>query len=158
LTTLPTVGPRLAERLCRELDAATLEDVYAAARDGRLRRVAGFGRKRVDTIREALSARFPEEPQTLPQDPVAQPSVSDLLSLDRDYRQGAREGRWLLVEPRRFNPTGAAWLPVMKTTLHGINYTVHFANSARSQALGRQHDWVVIYSSDKEHAGVATVV
>src|SRR5262249_53425526 len=47
LASVPGVGPRLAARLHRELGIDTLEELEAAAHDGRLAKLAGFGGKRV---------------------------------------------------------------------------------------------------------------
>src|SRR6478609_8222596 len=43
LLDLPGIGPRLARRLYEELGVATAEDAIAAAREGRIRGLYGFG-------------------------------------------------------------------------------------------------------------------
>jgi DNA polymerase (family X) len=159
LTSLPTVGPRMADRIRTSLGATTLEEVYAAAYDGRLRRVAGMGRKRLQAIRESLSLRLnhpaPPKRQILGPNP---PPVEVLLELDRIYRQRAVKGRLITVAPRRFNPTGEAWLPVLRIKHNGRRYCVYYANSARSHQLDHLHDWVVIYCLEKEDFGRWTVI
>ena len=98
LTTLPSVGPRLAGRIQGKLGVESLEDLLAAAYDGRLRRVAGLGRKRVEAIRESLAARL-HHPDTrqLPIKRGPEPPVSELLEIDRQYRMQAAQRRLLMV-------------------------------------------------------------
>ena len=159
LTTLPTIGPRLAERIRRTLGVDSLEEVLRAARDGRLRRVAGFGHKRVQAIRQSLASRLndrpaPRAPGTRPDEP----SVVELLEIDRQYRRLAGQGRLVMVRPRNFNPTGAAWLPVWHTQWKGRRIRAHYANTARCHRWGRVRDWVVITCEDKQAFGRWTVV
>ncbi len=116
LGTLPSVGPRLAERIRQQLGIHSLQDLLSAARSGKLRRVPGIGRKRVAAIQESLTSRLDATAAipTEPSDPAG-PPVRELLAIDRQYRRQARRGRLLRVIPKRFNPTGAAWLPVLRT-------------------------------------------
>jgi DNA polymerase (family X) len=158
LVTLPTVGKRLAERIRSTLGADSLEEVLAAAEDGRLRRIEGLGRKRVEAIRDSLLVRLGDRPRRrrLPDDSTC--SVELLLEIDREYRHLAAANRLPKAAPARFNPTGAAWLPVLRVERHGHQFTAHFANSANSHRFGHAHDWVVIRSDDKSAYGVWTVV
>ncbi len=159
LTTLPTVGPRLADRIRTSLGTNTLEEVYAAAYDGRLRRVAGIGRKRVQAIRESLALRLnrPRRPQ--PQIVrTTNPPVEDMLEIDRIYRERAARGQLVTVAPRRFNPTGEAWLPILRVKRHGRRYCAYYANTARSHQLDHLYDWVVVFCLDKESFGRWTVL
>lgn len=161
LTSLPTVGPCLAHRIRSSLGAQTLEEVYAAAYDGRLHRVAGMGRKRVQAIRECLSLRLNHPP--IPPRALAptDPSVADLLEIDRMYREQAAKGRLVTVAPRRFNPTGEAWLPILRVKHNNRRYCAYYAyyaNSVRSHQLDHLHDWVVVYCLDKEMFGRWTIL
>ena len=64
-----------------------------------------------------------------------------------------------MIAPKRFNPEGKSWLPVMHITRHGWHFTVLFSNTARAHELERTHDWVVIYFyDDQHHEGQHTVV
>jgi DNA polymerase/3'-5' exonuclease PolX len=56
LMTLPGIGPKLAEKLHDELGIDSLADLEAAAFDGRLKKLAGFGEKRLAGLRDALPA------------------------------------------------------------------------------------------------------
>ena len=55
------------------------------------------------------------------------------------------------IAPRRFNPKGEAWLPVLHTQRGDWHFTALFSNTARAHELGRVRDWVVIYGEDKAH-------
>ena len=63
------------------------------------------------------------------------------------------------IRPKRFNPEGDAWLPILHTQHKNWHFTVLFSNTARAHELGRTHDWVVIYFYDNHHQeGQHTVV
>jgi hypothetical protein len=79
------------------------------------------------------------------------PGVDLLLDVDRDYRDGAAAGRLPTIAPRRFNPEGKAWLPVLHKKHGDWHFTALFSNTARAHELGRVHDWVVIYAEDRDH-------
>lgn len=160
LTTLPAVGPRLAERI-RQRGIHSLEEVWAAARDGRLRRIEGFGRKRVQAVQSSLAARLGAEAAEHVPVVTAKsqlPSVADLLDIDGEYRLAASRGKLPRVAPKRFNPTGAAWLPILRTDRGGRHFLAHFDNSARSHERGHVADWVVIYCTDKARFGRSLVL
>jgi Holliday junction resolvasome RuvABC DNA-binding subunit len=158
LVTLPTVGKRLAERIRSTLGAESLEEVLAAAEDGRLRRVEGLGRKRVEAIRDSLLVRLGDRPRRRRLPDNSNCSVELLLEIDREYRDLAAGNRLPKAAPQRFNPTGAAWLPILRVERHGRHFTAHFANTANSHRFGHVRDWVVIRSDDKSAFGVWTVV
>jgi hypothetical protein len=86
------------------------------------------------------------------------PSVGELLSVDRDYRESASAQRLPTIAPRRFNPEGRRWLPILHTTRNGRHYTALFSNTARAHELGRTNDWVVIYCDRGDRDGQWTVV
>ncbi len=159
LTTLPSVGKRLADRIRSDLGVNSLEELFEAAEDGRLRRISGLGRKRVQAIRESLALRLgPRRPRRARHHgEFYQPSVGLLLDIDRMYREKALAGRLLAVAPRRFNPTGAAWLPILRGDWHGRQYCAHYSNTAQSHELGHARDWVVIRCEDKRAFGQWTV-
>ncbi len=143
LRTVPGIGTVLAKRLHDELHIDDLEDLELAAHDGRLARMDGFGPKRLETIRAALAQRLgririaPERREL--------PDVLDLLDIDREYRDRAGRGDLPTIAPRRMNPKGEAWLPILHTERHGKPYTALFSNTPRAHELGRTRDWVVIY-------------
>ena len=49
------------------------------------------------------------------------------------------------IAPRRFNPTGESWLPVLHTSRGDWHVTALYSNTARAHELGRTRDWVVLY-------------
>ena len=64
-----------------------------------------------------------------------------------------------MIAPRRFNPSGAAWLPILHTERDPWRFTALYSNTARAHELGRTRDWVVIYfHQDDEVEGQRTVV
>lgn len=54
--TVPGIGPALADRIESQLHVETLEDLEAAAHDGRLESVPGFGARRVRAVRDSLAS------------------------------------------------------------------------------------------------------
>ena len=154
LQTVAGIGPGLAARIHHELGIEQLEDLEAAAHDGRLAALEGFGDKRVRAVAESLETRLRgrRAPRNRPQVPV-----DVLLGIDREYRAAAAADTLPLIAPRRFNPTGERWLPVLHTERDGKHYTVLYSNTARAHELGRTRDWVVIYSEEPDH-GQWTVV
>lgn len=145
LRSVPGIGRKLAERLHDELGIASLAELEAAAHNGRLRDVAGIGEKRLAGIRDVLANRLGRVRQPPVGAPAEEPTVTELLDVDREYREKARAGALRMIAPRRFNPTGDAWLPVLHTTRGTREYTALFSNSARAHRRGKTRDWVVLY-------------
>jgi hypothetical protein len=157
LSSVPGIGRRYAERLHDELGLSTLEDLEAAAHDGRLATIAGFGEKRLSGIRDSLAHRLGRiRAQSALQARV--PPVSELLDVDREYRQKAASGALPLIAPRRFNPSGEAWLPVLHTQRGRRRYTALFSNTARAHGAGKTRDWVVLYIDGAEREQQFTVI
>ncbi len=155
LSSVPGVGRVLAERLHETLGIDSLADLEAAAHDGRLAGLGGFGPRRVAGIREALAGRLGRVRAAAPGPAVP---VAELVDVDAEYRRRAKAGRLPLIAPRRFNPGKKAWLPVLHTTRSKRHYTALFSNTARAHRLGRTHDWVVIYYDGEGAEGQCTVV
>ena len=152
---VPGIGPEMARRIHDRLRVETLEELEQAAHDGRLAEVPGMGPKRLRGIREALAGRF----RKAVGGPAAElPPVEDLLMVDEMYRERAAAGALRTVAPRRFNPKGEAWLPVMATRYGGRRYRVMFSNTAAAHQAGREHDWVVVYFEQDGAKGQCTVV
>ena len=145
LASIPGVGAVLAVRLHDDLGIDTLEDLEAAAYDGRLAGTALIGAKRLAGIRDSLARRL--ERIRAPREPTGDtaPSVAELLAVDREYRARAADGSLRTIAPRRFNPRREAWLPVLHTQRGGRDYTALFSNTQRAHELGRTRDWVVLY-------------
>lgn len=158
LSSVPGIGPRLAKRLHEEEDIGTLEELEAAAHDGRLEHVAGFGSKRVAGIRDALASRLGRPRRTSGEVRLAGPSVSELLDVDAEYRDSVRRKALPLIAPRRFNPEKREWLPVLHTQRGPRHYTALFSNTALAHRLGRTDDWVVIYFDGPDGERQHTIV
>ncbi len=159
---VPGIGPQLAERIHEALHVDTLEALEAAAHDGRLESVPGVGTRRAAAWRATLAHMLK---RVRPRDraplwPVtSQPSAATLLEVDREYRQKAEAGSLPTIAPRRFNPEGKAWLPVLHTRRGDWHFTALYSNTATAHKLKRTRDWVVVYFYDDEHVeGQCTVV
>jgi hypothetical protein len=151
---LPGISEKLARRILEDLDVRTLEELELAAHDGRLKQVKGFGSQRVQAVKEVLAGRLSRSARKLrrrmeteepTEEEEEQPPVSVLLDIDREYRQKAEEGELRTIAPRRFNPKGEAWLPIMKTDRQRWSFTALYSNTSRAHELGKTRDWVVIY-------------
>jgi putative hydrolase len=162
LTTVPGLGHRLAERIHEELHVDTLEGLELVAHDGRLESVPGVGPRRAAAIRASLQAMLSRSrPRRTASAPggAGEPDVASLLAVDHEYRDKAAAGTLPTIAPRRFNPSGEAWLPVLHTVRDGWHFTALFSNTAQAHQLNRTRDWVVLYFYDDEHAeGQHTVV
>ncbi len=150
--TVPGIGEVLARQIHDALQVDTLEELEEAARDGRLEAVAGVGPRRAQAIRASLAVRL-GRPRRSRRALGAGPGVADLLDVDREYREKAEAGRLRTIAPRRFNPEGAAWLPVLHTDRGPWHFTALYSNTARAHQLGRTKDWVVIYFYDSGEGG-----
>lgn len=157
LRTVPGIGRGLARRLHEELGVATLEELEAAAHDGRLERLPGFGGKRLAGIRDALGARL-DRARLGHGAAGTVPDVDELLDVDREYRDKSARGELPRIAPRRFNPSHDAWLPILHTTRGDRHYTALYSNTARAHQLGRTHDWVVLYCDGDRGESRFTVV
>lgn len=155
---VPGVGPALARRICYTLHIRTLEALEVAAHDGGLESVPGFGRRRAAMVRAALAEMLGQvRRRVLAGD--EEPAVGVLLDVDREYRMRGAGGELPKIAPKRFNPTGEAWLPVLHTARDGWHFTAIHSNTARAHQLGRITDWVVIYfHKDGRPEGQRTVV
>ncbi|MBZ5611901.1 MAG: DNA-binding protein [Acidobacteriia bacterium] len=157
LQTVPGIGPVHAERLHHELGVDSLEDLEAAAHDGRLADVAGLGHKRVTGIMDSLATRLGRLRPPAPAD-ADQAPVDELLDVDREYRESADAGKLHKIAPRRFNPLGDAWLPILHTHRGDRHYTALFSNTARAHKLGKTGDWVILYYDGARGERQSTVI
>lgn len=159
---VPGIGPQLAGRIQEALHVDTLEALEAAAHDGRLESMPGVGARRAAAWRATLanmlkrarpSDRGPLRPAT------SQPSVAMLLEVDREYRQKAEAGGLPSIAPKRFNPEGKAWLPVLHTRRGSWHFTALYSNTATAHKFKRTRDWIVVYFYDDDHVeGQHTIV
>jgi hypothetical protein len=148
---IPGVGPKLARQIHDALDVDTLEALEMAAHDGRLERVEGIGPARAAMVRSSLESMLGPLRGRRRSAGHEQPAVETILDVDREYREKAAAGSLRTIAPRRFNPEGESWLPVLHTERGRWVFTALFSNTARAHELGRTHDWVVIYHYDDDH-------
>lgn len=149
---IPGIGPKLAHRIIEHLHIDSLEALEVAAHNQRLEKVPGFSPKKVAMVQAWLAQVFGRQrPRPQPQAPFTEPSVQLILQVDRQYRKKASDAELPMIAPKRFNPDGKAWLPVMHVTKQGWHFTALFSNTARAHQLNRTQDWVVIYFYDDQH-------
>lgn len=143
--TIPGIGPRLAERFATVLDAQTLEELETQLRNPAVL-VPGVGARRRRAILAGLEQRLaPIRRSRKSAQPQPQPPVSLLLEADAIYRRKAEAGELRQIAPRRFNPEGVAWLPILHLRRGDWHLTLLYSNSAQAHDLGRVRDWVVVY-------------
>jgi hypothetical protein len=82
-----------------------------------------------------------------------------LLKIDEQYRNKAQAGDLPTIAPKRFNPGGEAWLPILHATKLGWHFTALYSNTGRTHQFNRVNDWVIISFHDgRHHEGQHTVV
>jgi Holliday junction resolvasome RuvABC DNA-binding subunit len=161
---VPGIGEELARRVAEELDVTTLEELEQAAHDGRLEKVEGFGPTKARNVRVGLAGMLSTAAQRRRRrssgeaPPQEHPSVALLLDVDATYRHKAEAGELRKIAPKRFNPQGEAWLPILNTQRKGWSFTALYSNTARAHELNKTHDWVVIYYERDGEEDQATVV
>ena len=156
--TVPGIGPKLSHAIHDALHVESLEALEVAAHDGRLAAVDGIGPRRAAAIQAGLAVLLGRS-RTRHQAPQVSPPVQSLLDVDREYRQSSAAGRLPKIAPKRFNPEGLAWLPILHTDRGKWHFTALFSNTARAHELGRTDDWVVVYFYDDNHQeGQNTIV
>ncbi len=156
---VPGIGPALAERIHNELHIDTLEELEAAAFDGRLEAVPGIGARRALAIRATLASLLTRVRRAPSLETDAGPPVALILDVDKEYRTRGEAGELPTIAPKRFNPSGEAWLPVLHTERGDWHFSALYSNTARAHELERTRDWVVIYFHDDHHReGQHTVV
>lgn len=155
IASVPGIGHTFAERIHDRLGIESLEQLELAAHDGRLSGIEGLGTKRIAGIRDALATRLRTRRR---HDDEAMPSVDELLDVDREYRERATRNELATIAPRRFNPSGERWLPILHATRGDRHYTALYSNTATAHRLNRTHDWVVIYFDGRDGDHQCTVV
>jgi len=158
LASVPGIGKKLADRLHHDLEIDTLEELEVAAHDGRLMRQPGFGEKRLSGIIASLAERLGRIRGRSGIVEKSLPSIEELLDVDREYREKAAANQLPKFAPRRFNPTGEAWLPVLHTQRGKRHYTALFSNTARAHQKGKTQDWVVLFYDDGDRESQCTVI
>lgn len=155
--TIPGIGAKLANRLAEEGQLESLEDLEHAMHFGDLA-IQGVGPRRKRMIAAVLAERL-GRPAFTRSGNAAPPPTAVLLEVDRMYRERAAKGLLRKIAPRRFNPAGEAWLPVLHASHDGWHFTALYSNSRLAHQLKKTTDWVVIhYQRDGAPEGRVTVV
>jgi putative hydrolase len=159
LRSAPRIGRVTAWKLYEGLGIESLEELEAAAHDGRLEQFPGIGAKRIAGIRDTLAQRLGSirQGRTVPAQ-CNDATVAELLDVDRLYREEAAGDTLQKIAPRRFNPSTKAWLPVLHTTRGPRHYTALFSNAARAHGLNKTRDWVVLYYDGPSGERQCTVI
>lgn len=158
LRTVPGIGKVMAQRLYDELGIETLEELEMAAHDGRLTNLLGLGEKRLAGIRDSLATRLGRMRMQRLWSDVSQPTVDEILDVDKEYRTKAAQDLLPKTAPRRFNPEHARWLPILHTNRGKRHYTALFSNTARAHQLNKTSEWVVIYYDRGDGERQCTVI
>ncbi|MEJ2636011.1 MAG: helix-hairpin-helix domain-containing protein [Calditrichia bacterium] len=164
---IPGLGKELAHRIHEELGIETLEELEMTAHDGRLEEISGFGSKRIQALQDILAGILSRSGKrrswrsgqgASSEGTREQPAVALLLEVDSEYRRKAEQGKLKKIAPRRFNPEGRAWLPILHTEHGKWSFTALYSNTARAHELDKIHDWVVIYYERDGEEQQCTVV
>jgi hypothetical protein len=157
---IPGIGPKSAHRIIETLHIDSLEALELAAHNGRLKKDPGFSTKKIELVQSWLAHVLGfRRPRPEPQQTIAEPPVSLLLKIDGQYRKKAVADELPTFAPKRFNPSGEAWLPILHASRQGWHFTALYSNTARAHQLDRVKDWVVIFFyDDRHHEGQHTVV
>jgi len=171
--TVPGIGEDLAKKIVHKLDIDKLEDLEVAAWDGSLQKISGIGKQKLKTIRAVLnsllsysSRRRSRRLEDLSKGKIqiedkekpVEPSVATILDVDQEYREKAAKNNLRKIAPKRFNPEGKAWLPILHTGRADWHFTVLFSNTAQAHKLNKTDDWVVIFYEKDGVEDQATVV
>lgn len=85
-------------------------------------------------------------------------TVDIILELDQKYRYLAEQDRLPKIAPKRNNPTGEAWLPIMTEYIAGARVSLLFSNTDRAHELRKTRDWVVLYYEKAGEKSQCTIV
>jgi DNA polymerase (family X) len=117
----PAWVPRWPKRLHETLHVETLEQLEAALHEKDGQAVAGIGPRRLAILRAALSQMLARI-RPIRTGPSDEPPVDVLLDVEREYCAKAEVDKLRKIAPKRFNPKGEAWLPI----LHACRGKWHF--------------------------------
>jgi DNA polymerase/3'-5' exonuclease PolX len=146
LTSIPGIGQRLARRLRDELKVTTLEQLEAAAHDGRLRQL-GVAEKRLHEIQQAVAARL--GPRTVAEPIAGEPSIDELLQIDEEFRDRVH---------RRSRTISRLPYPELEMERNGWRLRAFWANTSLTHRMHAAHDWVMIEFENERHSGQRTIV
>jgi predicted flap endonuclease-1-like 5' DNA nuclease len=133
---IPGVGPTLAKRLHETLHVETLEQLEAALHEKHGTAVAGIGPRRLAILRASLGQMLARI-RPVRTGPADEPAVDVLLDVDREYQAKVKANELRKIAPKRFNPQGEAWLPILHADRGKWHFTALFSNTARAHELDK---------------------
>ncbi|TGQ35601.1 DNA-binding protein [Mesorhizobium sp. M00.F.Ca.ET.216.01.1.1] len=155
---IPGIGPQYVHRLAEDAQLESLEDLENALHSGDLH-IKGIGHRRKEMLGATLAERLGRARLRTTYQPQPLPPVSMLLDVDRMYREKAASGELRKIAPRRFNPKGEAWLPVLHARHDNWHFSAFFSNTRLAHELAKTRGWVVIYfQAEGQPEGRCTVV
>lgn len=168
-TQIPGISNTLAKRIIDTLHTKTLEELEVAAYNGDIRRVGGIGAKRLKAIKSGLNSLLKSRSQIRdtkqinpPESKIEiqseHPDIKLLLDIDKEYLDNVKEDKLKKIAPKRFNPEGKAWLPVMYVKRGGWDFSALFSNTKAAHDAGKTNDWVVVYYKHDGYENEVTVV
>ena len=149
-TLIPGIGPKFAELIYSTLHVKSLEELELAANAGKLTEIPGVGNRRERMIIETLHSVL-HDTQTQAQIQQEGPDVGLLLKIDKMYLRKAKEGSLKTIAPKRYNPSGTSWLPILQHKDRGWQFRAMYSNTERAHRLHKSSDWVVIHAYDDTH-------
>lgn len=161
---VPGIGKELSKRIVDQLGISTLEELEQAAYDGRLKKIDGFGEKKVKNIKVSLAGMLSTSAQRSighssdQKESAEKPDVETILRVDEEYRSKAEANKLRKIAPKRFNPEDKTWLPILNTEKMGWEFTALYSNTALAHELNKTQDWVVIYFEKGRQKGQNTIV
>lgn len=155
---IPGIGPELSRRLADDMHLETLEDLEAAIHLGK-DPIRGLGPRRREAIAAVLAERLGRPIPRYGQQDAPAPPVDLILQVDAMYRKRAAAGELRTIAPKRFNPAGEKWLPIMHARHDHWHFTALFSNTELAHRAGKTRDWTVIYyQAEGQAEGRCTVV
>jgi hypothetical protein len=131
--TVPGIGPELAARIHNELKCRCAGATGAGcprwppgACSGRWCTPRARHHRRPDRFGHRHFQRPPHS---------SGPPIALLLDVGREYRTKAAQGNLRTIAPKRFNPKGEAWLPVLHASRGAWQFTLLFSNTQRAHEL-----------------------
>lgn len=156
--TIPGIGPELAKRLAFDAHFETLKDLEAPIHSGTVS-AKGLGPGRKQAITAILAERLGGPVSKYTQTQKIVPPIDLILQVDEMYRASAASGNLRKIAPKRFNPSGKQWLPIMHARHDDWHFTALFSNTQLAHGLHKTNDWVVIiYQKEGSPEGRCTVV
>jgi hypothetical protein len=162
---------RTAAQSIEESGSAVSKLIQSKGPDG-LAGIKGIGEKIAGLIVEYVQTGKSELLETLEKEVPAEKvkavkhtfekpisiAVELVLEIDKEYRTKAAAGKLKMIAPKKLNPEGKAWLPILVEDRAGYRFTVMFSNTATAHDLGKTHDWVVVYYEKGKGENQCTVV